>query len=354
MNVSSKKRFVIAVVVFAFIPLRSLPLYGAPIAFDDASQTAYANGWQAGDNGGAGFGPWSFTFSGNVNDLVHPPQFIDNAPLAANSLGAPAFALSTGDRPNQYDTSEVRRTLTVPISVGQTFSADVDGSALSSNAPAFTTGNTLDLFGTDGSERFSLFTNNQYHNDRWTATGDADTSIPAGNAFHVAFTLLTANTYSLVLSPIGGGTPYFTQLNAPLAGTANVAINRVRITAYGTGSSANGSKELFFNNLAITGPDQIPGDFNHDNSVDAADYVVWRKGLGSMFSQEDYLSWRANFGARPAAGAEPFRRHAVPESATFIGFLLAIIVRLGVSGRPRGPGIDKDFGRYRSRIRATQ
>ena len=27
-------------------------------------------------------------------------------------------------------------------------------------------------------------------------------------------------------------------------------------------------------------PIPIPGDFNHDGTVDAADYVVWRKGVG--------------------------------------------------------------------------
>jgi uncharacterized protein YjbI with pentapeptide repeats len=48
----------------------------------------------------------------------------------------------------------------------------------------------------------------------------------------------------------------------------------------------------------------LPGDFNQDGSVDAADYVVWRKGLGTIYIQEDYNIWRANFGERiPASGA---------------------------------------------------
>jgi hypothetical protein len=37
----------------------------------------------------------------------------------------------------------------------------------------------------------------------------------------------------------------------------------------------------------------LPRDFNHDNTVDAADYVVWRKNAGS---QSEYDTWRANFG----------------------------------------------------------
>jgi hypothetical protein len=38
----------------------------------------------------------------------------------------------------------------------------------------------------------------------------------------------------------------------------------------------------------IADPTPAPGDFNHDGTVDAADYVVWRKGLGTIYSQDDY------------------------------------------------------------------
>jgi hypothetical protein len=272
--------------------------FGATVALDDASQPSYTDGWQAGDNGGTGFGPWSFAFSGNGNGLVHPPQFIDNGPLPGNSLGAPAFGLSTGDQRNAFETSEVQRIFVAPIAVGQTFIADVDGSALDSNAPAFTIGNTFDLFGSVGKERFSLITNNQYNNDHWTVGPGVDTGIPAGNAFHIDFKLVTTDSYDLALSPIGGGAPYFTQTGAPLAGTSGAAINRLRISDYGTGSSANGSKELFFDNLLVSGP--IPGDFNKDNIVDAADYVFWRKhGLDAT----SYSLWRTHFGQVAPASA---------------------------------------------------
>jgi hypothetical protein len=47
----------------------------------------------------------------------------------------------------------------------------------------------------------------------------------------------------------------------------------------------------------------IPGDFNTDGTVDAADYVVWRNGLGTTYTQTDYDAWRANFGRTPAGAA---------------------------------------------------
>jgi phospholipase/lecithinase/hemolysin len=57
----------------------------------------------------------------------------------------------------------------------------------------------------------------------------------------------------------------------------------------------------------------LPGDFNDDGTVDAADYVVWRDGLGTNFTPADYDTWRTHFGETSAsgAGAGPFM--AVPE-----------------------------------------
>jgi formylglycine-generating enzyme required for sulfatase activity len=40
----------------------------------------------------------------------------------------------------------------------------------------------------------------------------------------------------------------------------------------------------------------LPGDFNGDGTVDAADYVVWRKGLGTTYTQAAYDVWRTHFG----------------------------------------------------------
>jgi hypothetical protein len=43
-------------------------------------------------------------------------------------------------------------------------------------------------------------------------------------------------------------------------------------------------------------PFTLQGDFNGDGTVDAADYTVWRDGLGGAYNQDDYELWRANFG----------------------------------------------------------
>jgi T5SS/PEP-CTERM-associated repeat protein len=69
-------------------------------------------------------------------------------------------------------------------------------------------------------------------------------------------------------------------------------------------------------------PDTIPGDFNADGAVDAADYVVWRK-TGGM--PGDYDTWRANFGRTAASGATGSAGAAVPEPGTFLLLFLALV-----------------------------
>jgi probable HAF family extracellular repeat protein len=78
-------------------------------------------------------------------------------------------------------------------------------------------------------------------------------------------------------------------------------------------------------------PIQVPGDFNHDGSVDAGDYVVWRKGLGTTYTQLDYNTWRTHFGQTAGSGAalpsaNPLSA-AVPEPTAWatllVGFLMS-------------------------------
>lgn len=90
----------------------------------------------------------------------------------------------------------------------------------------------------------------------------------------------------------------------------------------------------------------LPGDFNFDGVVDAADYLVWRVASGStglgiaadangdqVVDAADYEIWKANFGGS-AASSTAVLVAAVPEpqSAT-----LALIASLGLLRRRRRP-----------------
>jgi hypothetical protein len=71
--------------------------------------------------------------------------------------------------------------------------------------------------------------------------------------------------------------------------------------------------------------DTMPGDFNTDGTVDAADYVFWRDRLGNPFTPQDYNVWRENFDAVAAAGAGIGAvQTSVPEPMSVLPILVAI------------------------------
>jgi hypothetical protein len=76
---------------------------------------------------------------------------------------------------------------------------------------------------------------------------------------------------------------------------------------------------------------RLPGDYNADGLVNAADYAMWRDGLGTTFTQSDYDVWRANFGATRAAGS--ILDTAVPEPATYVGVIIALVAVLTAFAR---------------------
>jgi hypothetical protein len=89
---------------------------------------------------------------------------------------------------------------------------------------------------------------------------------------------------------------------------------------------------------AVTG---VPGDYNENDVVDAADYVVWRDNPATLpnegatpgvIDQDDYDFWRTRFGATSAAGAG--LSAAVPEPATCTLVALACAAML-ISRRGR-------------------
>ena len=68
---------------------------------------------------------------------------------------------------------------------------------------------------------------------------------------------------------------------------------------------------------AVTG---LAGDFNHDASVDAADYVVWRKTDGTP---DGYNTWRSNFGRTSGSGLAA-SENPVPEPGSLALLTLAV------------------------------
>jgi hypothetical protein len=81
----------------------------------------------------------------------------------------------------------------------------------------------------------------------------------------------------------------------------------------------------------------LPGDFNASGTVDAADYVLWRKyqgtthvlpndPTGGTIGAVQYTTWRANFGKPPGSGSGTTVSAAVPEPTSFVLLTFAAAV----------------------------
>jgi len=90
--------------------------------------------------------------------------------------------------------------------------------------------------------------------------------------------------------------------------------------------------------------DNLPGDFNFDGTVDAADYTVWRNSLGQtgaglhadsnidgVVDASDYETWKTHFG-ESLAGAGSVAPAAVPEPDAML-LIIAGCLAVGVSVR---------------------
>lgn len=102
------------------------------------------------------------------------------------------------------------------------------------------------------------------------------------------------------------------------------------------------TSQLYVNGeLRIAAAPGLPGDFNHDSAVNAADYVTWRKGVGIESTPANYNLWRTNFGRTAAGSAAALSDATVPEPGALAIALFAAIayahrrVRLTRSQRRR-------------------
>jgi len=75
--------------------------------------------------------------------------------------------------------------------------------------------------------------------------------------------------------------------------------------------------------IQVPVPSALPGDYNQDGTVDATDYVVWRKGLGTIYAQDHYNIWRGNFGETLGSGSGASANATIPEPTTLVMLMLA-------------------------------
>jgi autotransporter-associated beta strand protein len=180
-------------------------------AADSAMDPIYADGWQAGDNGGTGFGPWNFT--GTYDSAV---QQAINSTSPHNQLGT-AWTLYNpeGREPDPgmggaTDIAQAGRAITGGLQPGQTFSVVVDNPIERRFFRGYTvrlnTGGGNTVYQGDPVSRLAVGTFEYFTNGKWYATGTGgnppffDTDTDEGMRIDV--TLTGANTYDLVMTPL--------------------------------------------------------------------------------------------------------------------------------------------------------
>jgi hypothetical protein len=357
--------------------------YAVQVAFDSGSDPVYATSWLAGQDGGFGFGPWNF--DGTYNTLPPGQQAMDDGlgtgvqtSSPHNDVGRAWTMYNPEGRPRGVgngttgtDIARAGRALDSPLQVGQTVSVVFDnpeeraffrGYAIKFNTTAANgcyagdncTTPVYDPGSVGTAWQLQMFDYNSYGNWQWFTYVDPnpDNNYPLFD-YHTAeaggrldFTLTSASTFDWTLTPLA-----HPELAVTQSGTFEDPGQIVWIELQQWNSDSDfypgmipnpAATDFYIRSLEITSPAPpgLPGDFNGDNKVDAADYVVFRKnngtnnalpndgGLGTPIGSAHYDLWKANFGDTAGSGGGA----AVPEPSTlvYVVFVVAGLLLWGV------------------------
>lgn len=147
-----------------------------------------------------------------------------------------------------------------------------------------------------------------------TAPGTEYDQIQSSGAFAFGGTLL--------VSLINGFTPANGQsFNFFDWATTSGTFATLQLPTLSSGLAWNKS-QLYTTGVLQVDNNGIPGDYNGNGTVDAADYVTWRKGLGTTYTQNDYDVWRAHFGQTAGSGSGAIANADVPEPDSLLLLML--------------------------------
>jgi hypothetical protein len=234
------------------------------VAADYATNSIYASGWQAGQNGGFGFTPWNT--NGTGGSAVQ--QRIDNS-TPFNHLGQAWTLFNPNGRPSGTDLAEAGRGFS-PLQVGQTISTVFENPT----DRYFYRGYTIRLvsggqnvtYGGSAVERFALYMFDYFTPGRWysphgpydsphggTSLFDTNT-YPAGAKLDI--TLTGPQNYQFTLTPLDNPGLAYTE-----SGTLKNSgpIDWIQFEFYnGASDPTNKPTDFFISSLTISDVHPIP------------------------------------------------------------------------------------------------
>jgi hypothetical protein len=221
------------------------------IATDDAGESAYDDGWQAGDNGGSGWQGWSFTANGNAGYFVGTSQ--SNGFMNGNiDTGGRAWGLWANSGGLVYG-DRIYGDGNALFGPGYTISLDMDtgfidtgsqvGFSIIGTGDSRTYGN-ISVYFTGGGTNYIVSQGSWY----WITTHN--TGIPFDSkGLHVEIDIGETNNFTCRLTPAGGSTVTITG-NAQ-AGNLHV------VELYNQNAGAGSTNDAFFNNITVLPPPRI-------------------------------------------------------------------------------------------------
>jgi len=226
----------------------------AQVASDSASNPTYSGGWSAGQNGGTGFGAWSF-------DGTDPTPAGTYQGISSSSSLGPAWTLLANS--DSTGLANAGRSINGGLQAGETFQTTIQNPV---NSAGYYTYRGFDILFTGGPDnnvggnnaaalRLSVF---DYYNSalNWhiNDTGSQGTALSAittgASGMIIDLTLNSATAYTLTMAPVSNPTsPYLTY-----SGTYSGPIDYVDFRNYNTTSSglSDTPDNLSISNMSIS------------------------------------------------------------------------------------------------------
>jgi len=224
----------------------------AQIAYDSASGSTYSGGWSAGQNGGSGFGAWSFNGTTDPSGTADPGA--QQTMSSLSSIGTAWTMFNLGSAPGGSGISDTGRAITEPggLQVGQTFLTVIQ------NPTAYNFYGGFDVLFNNATDNnaagnnasvirasvFNYFGNNWGINDPTDHATTLSSSTTGAAGMDLSLTLDSATAYTLTLTPLSNPSGAYTY-----NGTYSGAINYVNFRLY-DGLSAGPNDTA--NNLEIS------------------------------------------------------------------------------------------------------
>jgi hypothetical protein len=218
------------------------------LATDDASQTAYDDGWQMTDNGGSGYPAWSAIGTSSSGSGSQGVFMSSNS--AANHIPTGAQNEAFGFFANGGGVSHAVRSFSSALVVNNKFTIDMDnGSINSGGTVGFSLRNSSDanlfeFFFVGGGSNYTVSATNVV-NQSGGAVGFQSTGL------RLAFTLTDSNSFFLSIDRLGNGVGVdHTYTGDLFAGGGNQSISNFRLFNANAGSGSG--NDAYFNSFVVS------------------------------------------------------------------------------------------------------